>query len=138
MAAAPAGSSAARPCRSSDRQRFWSYTEGEVVRTKSVRMLAKRSGNSSCGKCPAAGMTSMRAPGIARRARIEVMPAAGHFPHEEFPDRFASILTDFVRTTSPSVYDQNLWRSLLRQGGAGWVVRGAAIPLQRRPVHAMG
>jgi len=67
------------------------------------------------------------------------MPAAGHFPHEEFPDRFASILTDFVRTTSPSVNDQNLWRSLLRQGRAADHPAGAAaIPLQRRPVHAMG
>jgi len=49
-------------------------------------------------------------------ARIEIVPGAGHFPHEEFPDRFASILTDFARATTPSVYDQNLWRSLLRRG----------------------
>ncbi len=49
-------------------------------------------------------------------ARIELMPMAGHFPHEEFPDRFVSILTDFIRTTTPSVYDQNLWRTLLRRG----------------------
>ena len=56
-------------------------------------------------------------------ARIEIVPGAGHFPHEEFPDRFASILTDFARTTTPSVYDQNLWRSLLRRG-AGPVVVG--------------
>ena len=48
---------------------------------------------------------------VARRSipgvRIEVVPGAGHFPHEEFPDRFVSVLTDFVRSTSPSVYDRN-------------------------------
>lgn len=57
---------------------------------------------------------------IARRtipgARIEIVPSGGHFPHEEFPDRFASILTDFVRTTTPSVYDPHRWRTLLRKG----------------------
>jgi len=74
-------------------------------------------------------------------ARVELLPAAGHFPHEEFPDRFASILTDFVRTTAPSVYDQNLWRSLLRQGrtaGPAPTAGTAALPLQRRPARAMG
>ena len=44
---------------------------------------------------------------IARRmipgVRIDIVPGAGHFPHEEFPDRFASVLTDFVRSTPPSV-----------------------------------
>ena len=74
-------------------------------------------------------------------ARVELLPAAGHFPHEEFPDRFASILTDFVRTTAPSVYDQNLWRSLLRQGrtaGPAPTAGTVALPLQRRPARAMG
>jgi hypothetical protein len=74
-------------------------------------------------------------------ARVELLPAAGHFPHEEFPDRFASILTDFVRTTAPSVYDQNLWRSLLRQGRSADPAPSAgtvALPLQRRPARAMG
>ena len=59
---------------------------------------------------------------VARRAipgvRIDVVPGAGHFPHEEFPDHFVSVLTDFVRTTSPSVYDPNRWRALLRKGSA--------------------
>lgn len=58
----------------------------------------------------------------ARRAipgvRIDVVPGAGHFPHEEFPDRFVSVLTDFVSTTAPSVYDPNGWRTLLRNGSA--------------------
>jgi len=57
---------------------------------------------------------------IARRmipgVRIDIVPGAGHFPHEEFPDRFASVLTDFVRTTSAAGYDVSRWRSLLRTG----------------------
>jgi len=57
---------------------------------------------------------------IARRtfpgARIEIVEGGGHFPHEEFPDRFTSVLTDFVRSTSPSVHDPQRWRELLRRG----------------------
>ena len=57
---------------------------------------------------------------IARRmipgVRIDIVPGAGHFPHEEFPDRFASVLTDFVRTTPAAGYDVSRWRSLLRTG----------------------
>lgn len=57
---------------------------------------------------------------VARRcvpgARIEIVDGAGHFPHEEFPDRFTSVLTDFVATTTPSVHDAKRWRSLLRSG----------------------
>jgi pimeloyl-ACP methyl ester carboxylesterase len=49
--------------------------------------------------------------------RIEIVPGGGHFPHEEFPDRFASVLTDFVRSTPASRYDATDWRSLLRAGG---------------------
>ena len=50
-------------------------------------------------------------------ARIEIVAGAGHFPHEEFPDQFAEILSDFVRSTSPSVYNQKRWRQLLRHSG---------------------
>jgi len=60
---------------------------------------------------------------VARRAipgaRIEIIAGSGHFPHEEFPDRFVSVLTDFVRGTSPSVYDLKRWRALLRRGRDG-------------------
>ena len=48
--------------------------------------------------------------------RIEIVKGGGHFPHEEFPDRCAAVLTDFVRNTPASVYDPNRWRSLLRAG----------------------
>ena len=52
------------------------------------------------------------------RSRVVMVPGAGHFPHEEDPDRFVAALKDFVRTTSPSVYDQQVWRDLLRSGGS--------------------
>jgi hypothetical protein len=63
--------------------------------------------------------------------RIEVVAGAGHFPHEEFPERFIEVLTDFVRTTAPSVYDQSRWRTLLRKGSAATrdrTDRSAVIP----------
>ena len=66
---------------------------------------------------------------VARRSipdvRIEVVEGAGHFPHEEFPDRFVAVLTDFVRSTAPSVYDQQRWRTLLRKGPAATQERAA-------------
>ena len=59
---------------------------------------------------------------VARRlipgVRLEIVPGAGHFPHEEFPDRFVSVLDDFVRTTQSSVYDPISWRGILRDGAA--------------------
>ena len=38
---------------------------------------------------------------LAPKARIEVIPNAGHFPHKDHPQRFAKILHDFIRTTRP-------------------------------------
>lgn len=62
-------------------------------------------------------------------ARIEVIREAGHFPHEDFPERFAQILGDFITTTTPSVYDAKKWRRALRQGRAGQAARvGLRIP----------
>ncbi len=68
-------------------------------------------------------------------ARIEVIRGAGHFPHEQFPDRFASILIDFVRTTAPSVHDPKRWRSLLRRGRNGTRPRttGLRVPVIAQP-----
>ncbi|MFA6574049.1 MAG: alpha/beta fold hydrolase [Nocardioides sp.] len=34
-------------------------------------------------------------------SRFELVPGAGHYPHEDSPDLFASIVTDFVATTEP-------------------------------------
>ena len=57
-----------------------------------------------------------RAAELAPKARVEVIPNAGHFPHKDHPERFVKILNDFVRTTSPASYSRARWRRLLRQG----------------------
>ncbi|WP_127481301.1 alpha/beta fold hydrolase [Nocardioides pantholopis] len=56
---------------------------------------------------------------LAPTARVEVMADAGHFPHKDHPQRFARILTDFIRTTEPASYSRARWRRLLEQGAAG-------------------
>ena len=56
---------------------------------------------------------------LAPKARIEVIPNAGHFPHKDHPERFARIVHDFVRTTRPATYSRAKWRTLLREGQTG-------------------
>ena len=70
---------------------------------------------------------SVKQADIARRlipgVRLDVVAGAGHFPHEEFPDRFISVLTDFARSNVPSVYDPLRWRGIPTiVGGAGLTV----------------
>jgi len=57
-----------------------------------------------------------RAAELAPKARIEVVPNAGHFPHKDHPERFVRIIHDFVRATSPASYSRARWRRLLEQG----------------------
>jgi pimeloyl-ACP methyl ester carboxylesterase len=57
-----------------------------------------------------------RAAELAPKARVEIIPNAGHFPHKDHPERFVRILNDFVRTTAPAAYSRARWRRLLRQG----------------------
>jgi pimeloyl-ACP methyl ester carboxylesterase len=40
-----------------------------------------------------------------RGSRLEIFPGAQHFPHAEFPDRFAAVLTDFMESTAPGKAD---------------------------------
>ena len=42
-----------------------------------------------------------RAAELAPKARIEILPNAGHFPHKDHPELFVKVLHDFVRTTAP-------------------------------------
>jgi pimeloyl-ACP methyl ester carboxylesterase len=56
---------------------------------------------------------------LAPKARIEVIPNAGHFPHKDHPERFSKILHDFIRTTRPATYSRAKWRTLLRNGQSG-------------------
>ena len=49
-------------------------------------------------------------------ARLEVFDGAGHWPHLSEPDRFCSVIEDFMRTTEPARHDRDGWRALLAQG----------------------
>jgi pimeloyl-ACP methyl ester carboxylesterase len=49
-------------------------------------------------------------------SRLELFEGAGHYPFEEDPERFASVLSDFIATTEPSVYDEESVRRRLREG----------------------
>jgi pimeloyl-ACP methyl ester carboxylesterase len=49
-------------------------------------------------------------------SRLEVFPAAGHFPHLDDPLRFVGLLVDFVETTEPAKLDADRLRELLRPG----------------------
>jgi pimeloyl-ACP methyl ester carboxylesterase len=55
---------------------------------------------------------------LAPKARVEVIPNAGHFPHRDHPHRFAKIVHEFIRTTQPASYSRARWRNLLKAGRA--------------------
>lgn len=52
-------------------------------------------------------------------SRLEVFEGVGHFPHVEQPERFVSVLRDFLATTDPASMDPGVYRRLLRSGAAG-------------------
>jgi pimeloyl-ACP methyl ester carboxylesterase len=47
---------------------------------------------------------------------LQVFDEAGHFPHHTDPERFINTIADFVATTRPAPYDQEAWRTRLREG----------------------
>ena len=49
-------------------------------------------------------------------SRLEILPGGGHFPHRDVPQRFASVLLDFVETTTPMPVDPKRLRRRLRAG----------------------
>jgi pimeloyl-ACP methyl ester carboxylesterase len=49
-------------------------------------------------------------------SRVEIFPAAGHYPHLDDPERFARVLLDFIQTTQPPPVDAGRLRSRLRTG----------------------
>ncbi len=53
---------------------------------------------------------------LAPKARVEVIPNAGHFPHKDHPQRFAKLVHEFIRSTEPATYSRNRFRSLLKNG----------------------
>ena len=55
---------------------------------------------------------------LAPKARVEVIPNSGHFPHKDHPHRFARIVHEFIRTTQPATYSRARFRTLLKSGQA--------------------
>jgi pimeloyl-ACP methyl ester carboxylesterase len=49
-------------------------------------------------------------------SRLEVFAGAGHYPYLDDPERFATVLLDFIRTTQPQPVDAARRRSRLRTG----------------------
>jgi pimeloyl-ACP methyl ester carboxylesterase len=45
--------------------------------------------------------------------RLEVLPGAGHLPHQSDPARFVSVVDDFLRESRPARHDPHTWRRLL-------------------------
>ena len=43
-------------------------------------------------------------------SRLEIFEGAGHYPHCEQPDRFSTVLTEFMSTTSASTTSASQWR----------------------------
>ncbi|MGY2083245.1 alpha/beta fold hydrolase [Blastococcus sp. SYSU DS0539] len=50
---------------------------------------------------------------LVPRARVEMFPGAGHWPHLDEPERFCDVLLDFIATTEPAAHDLESWRALL-------------------------
>ncbi len=48
-------------------------------------------------------------------ARVEVFEGAGHWPHVDDPDRFSTVVTQFLRDTEPAAHDRDTWRALLAE-----------------------
>jgi len=53
---------------------------------------------------------------LAPKARVEVIPNAGHFPHKDHPQRFAKVVHEFIRSTQPASYSRARFRQLLKAG----------------------
>ena len=46
-------------------------------------------------------------------SRLETFPNAGHFPFNDDPARFVALLEDFIASTEPAVFDDDLIRRLM-------------------------
>jgi pimeloyl-ACP methyl ester carboxylesterase len=52
-------------------------------------------------------------------SRLEVFELSGHFPHQDEPERFVSVVLDFLSTSRPATLDRSTLRSLLAGEAAG-------------------
>ncbi|QKT09240.1 alpha/beta hydrolase [Gordonia sp. X0973] len=46
-------------------------------------------------------------------SRLETFDGCGHFPFRDEPDRFATMVTEFISSTTPPAFDRQAWRHLL-------------------------
>jgi len=46
-------------------------------------------------------------------SRLEIFEGAGHFPFNDDPERFVALLLDFLATTKPAAFDDDLVRQLM-------------------------
>jgi pimeloyl-ACP methyl ester carboxylesterase len=51
-------------------------------------------------------------------SRLEIFEGAGHFPHCEKPERFCTVLADFMETTQPLTSSASEWRDRLVAGSS--------------------
>ncbi len=49
-------------------------------------------------------------------SQLEIIPHAGHFPHEDDPEHFSAALIDFILDTKPATYDGRGWVKALANG----------------------
>ncbi len=49
-------------------------------------------------------------------SQLVTMAGVGHFVHNERPAEFSRAVVNFVKTTAPSSYDPQQWRTLLKRG----------------------
>jgi pimeloyl-ACP methyl ester carboxylesterase len=61
-------------------------------------------------------------------SRLEIFPDAGHFPYRDDPERFASVLLDFIGTTRPLPADAKRLRERLRAGPATPSSTSSSVP----------
>lgn len=52
-------------------------------------------------------------------SRLETLSASGHFPHLDEPDRFVTVLEDFITSTEPAAVNPEKLRRRLQAGGSG-------------------
>jgi len=57
-----------------------------------------------------AGLAHVAMPG----SRLEIFEDAGHFPFRSDPQRFVSVVHDFIQTTRPAHFSPEEWRTMLR------------------------
>jgi pimeloyl-ACP methyl ester carboxylesterase len=57
-----------------------------------------------------------RARDTMQGSRLEIFPGAGHYPYLDAPERFVTVLRDFLESTEPQPVDASRLRTRLRAG----------------------